>query len=94
MIFNLITDRNKKCDKFKIYPNLYDDNKFRGNSQKPIIMNEIDIVNDINNGKKYYTKDKNGNLTIVDIYDKIHIKSIPNETKTDNIKELPITIFL
>lgn len=83
----VIIGRNGKNDRFKIIEKnifiiLKDDIGF--------IVSESDIVKDIEEGIEYYTYNEELNTFTEVIVVNSHIKTIKNDTKIDNIDNLPI----
>jgi hypothetical protein len=60
------------------------------NAKKPV----IEIINELNKGYSYYTKDTTGEYSFVTVKDGVergpYLTSIANDGVTDNINELPI----
>lgn len=83
----ILTKRNKDKTKYivKYFNKTEETIEFSGTHTKEV------IINDIERGIKYYTKNmSNDDYTIVEVYDEKFLRSKSNEGKDDNIENLPI----
>lgn len=94
-IFTLITNRNKiraTNQEFKVRGcDDFNDNKIRNYSQEPKKMFEYDIIQEIEKGGDFRTKNTDGTYTKCEVNERNGLKyltSKPNNSTVDNITNL------
>lgn len=86
LISYLVIARNVKCSEFYCVKNIL------GIGNEKIQLSEKSIIEMMDKGYKFYTKNNNKRTKIISINNKIQIRTSKNKTKLDNLINLPIEL--